>query len=59
MEFFLNSLNWLLEREGQFVKEAKKPPSYSLSLGQNKKIVLKLGALFLPRQLVESLNVTP
>jgi hypothetical protein len=46
IEFFLNSLNWLLEKEGRFVAKAKVPPTWSLDIDPGTKVILKLGALF-------------
>ena len=47
VEFFLNSLNWLLEKEGRFLSEAKTPPTWSLEIDPGTKIMLQLGALFI------------
>ncbi|MDF1666536.1 MAG: Gldg family protein, partial [Planctomycetota bacterium] len=47
VEFFLNSLNWLLEKEGRFVAEAKTPPTWSLEIDPGTKIMFQLGALFI------------
>jgi hypothetical protein len=47
IEFFLNGLNWLLEKEGRFVSKAKVPPTWSLDIDPGTKIILKMGALFI------------
>jgi hypothetical protein len=47
LPFILNSLNWILEKEGRFVAEAKTPPTYALSISPQVKIALQLGALFI------------
>lgn len=46
-EFLLNCVNWLLEKDGRFVREAKKPPTWSLDISEQSKILLQVSALFL------------
>lgn len=48
LELVLNSLSWLIESEDRFIGKAKEPPIYTLDISDEVKLVLILGALFLP-----------